>query len=33
LIRKWTATHAAAHDGARLEEVLDNTNGYSDRPT
>jgi IS5 family transposase len=21
LIRKWTATHAAAHDGARLEEV------------
>jgi IS5 family transposase len=23
LIRKWTATHAAAHDGARLEDVLD----------
>ena len=22
LIRTWTATHAAAHDGARLEEVL-----------
>ena len=22
LVRKWTATHAAAHDGARLEEVL-----------
>src|SRR3954453_8285110 len=27
LIRKWTATHAAAHDGARLEDVLDRTNG------
>ncbi len=23
LIRGWTATHAAAHDGARLEDVLD----------
>ena len=23
LIRGWTSTHAAAHDGARLEEVLD----------
>lgn len=30
LIRKWTATHAAAHDGARLEEVLDRTNTASD---
>jgi IS5 family transposase len=25
LIRGWTASHAAAHDGARLEEVLDAT--------
>jgi IS5 family transposase len=25
LIRGWTATHAAAHDGARLEDVLDGT--------
>lgn len=30
LIRKWTTTHAAAHDGARLEEVLDRTNTASD---
>jgi len=29
LIRKWTATHAAAHDGARLEGVLDRTNTAS----
>jgi IS5 family transposase len=26
LIRSWTATHAAAHDGARLEAVLDRSN-------
>ena len=26
LIRNWTVTHAAAHDGARLEEVLDRRN-------
>jgi IS5 family transposase len=30
LIRKWTASDAAAHDGARLEEVLDRTNTASD---
>jgi IS5 family transposase len=30
LIRKWTATHAAAHHGARLEEVLDRTNTASE---
>jgi len=30
LIRRWTATHAAAHDGARLEEVLDRTNTASE---
>ena len=30
LIRKWTATHAAAHDGARLENVLDRSNTASD---
>ena len=30
LIRKWTATHAAAHDGARLEDVLDRSNTASD---
>jgi IS5 family transposase len=30
LIRKWTATHAAAHDSARLEDVLDRTNTASD---
>ena len=30
LIRTWTATHAAAYDGARLEEVLDRTNTASD---
>jgi transposase, IS5 family len=30
LIRKWTATHAAAHDGARLDDVLDRTNTASD---
>jgi hypothetical protein len=29
LIRKWTATHAAAHDGARLEDVLDRDNTWS----
>jgi len=36
LIRKWAATHAAAHDGARLEEVLDRSNTanevYADTP-
>lgn len=26
LIRKWTASHAAAHDGARLKDVLDKKN-------
>ena len=30
LIRKWTATHAAAHDGARLEDVLDRSNTASE---
>ena len=30
LIRKWTATDAAAHDGARLADVLDPTNTASD---
>jgi IS5 family transposase len=30
LIRGWTATHAAAHDGARLEDVLDRSNTASD---
>ena len=30
LIRKWTATHAAAHDVARLEDVLDRSNTASD---
>jgi IS5 family transposase len=30
LIRNWTATHAAAHDGARLEEVLDRGNTASE---
>jgi len=30
LIRKWMTTDAAAHDGARLEEVLDRTNTASD---
>jgi transposase, IS5 family len=30
LIRKWTTTHAAAHDGARLEDVLDRNNTASD---
>jgi hypothetical protein len=30
LIRKWTTTHAAAHDGARLEDVLDRTNTASE---
>jgi IS5 family transposase len=30
LIRKWATTHAAAHDGARLEDVLDRTNTASD---
>jgi IS5 family transposase len=30
LIRKWMATDAAAHDGARLTDVLDATNTASD---
>ena len=30
LIRGWTGTDAAAHDGARLEEVLDANNTASD---
>lgn len=30
LIRKWTTTHAAAHDSARLEDVLDRMNTASD---
>src|SRR4051812_691065 len=30
LIRKWTATHAAAHDGGRLEDVLDRDNTASE---
>ncbi len=30
LIRGWAATHAAAHDGARLEDVLDADNTASD---
>ncbi len=30
LIRNWTATNAAAHDGARLEDVLDRRNTASD---
>jgi transposase, IS5 family len=30
LIRKWTVTHAAAWDGARLEEIVDRTNTASD---
>jgi IS5 family transposase len=30
LIRKWTATHAAAHDGTRLEDVLDRSNTACD---
>ena len=30
LIRRWTAAHAAAHDGARLEDVLDRSNTASD---
>lgn len=30
LIRGWTATHAAAHDGARLEDVLDADNTASE---
>ena len=30
LIRGWTATHAAAHDGARLEDLLDAGNMASD---
>jgi IS5 family transposase len=30
LIRGWTDTHAAAHDGARLEEMLDADNTASD---
>ena len=29
MIRGWTSTHAAAHDGARLEEVLDTDNTAS----
>ena len=30
LIRGWTASHAAAHDGARLAEVIDTDNTASD---
>jgi len=30
LIRRWTATDAAAHDGARLGDVLDPDNTASD---
>ena len=30
LIRRWTATDAAAHDGARLAAVLDDQNTASD---
>jgi transposase, IS5 family len=30
LIRNWMTTNAAAHDGARLEDVLDRTNTASD---
>ena len=30
LIRKWMATHAAAHDGPRLEDVLDQSNTASE---
>ena len=30
LIRTWTVTHAAAHDGARLEAILDRTNTASE---
>jgi IS5 family transposase len=30
LIRSWTATNAAAHDGARLEDVLDADNTARD---
>jgi IS5 family transposase len=30
LIGKWTATHAAAVDGARLEEIVDQTNTASE---
>lgn len=30
LIREWTTTNAAAHDGARLEDVLDRCNTGSD---
>jgi IS5 family transposase len=30
LIRRWTATDAAAHDGARLAEVIDGGNTASD---
>lgn len=30
LIRAWTTTNAAAHDGARLEDVLDRSNTASD---
>jgi transposase, IS5 family len=30
LIRKWAATHAAAHDGARLEDLLDRGNTASE---
>lgn len=29
LIRKWTVTNAAAHDGARLKDLLDNNNTAS----
>lgn len=30
LIRRWTASHAAAHDGARLAEVADADNTAAD---
>ena len=30
LIRKWTATHASAHDSARLEDVPDRSNTASE---
>src|SRR6202008_1344771 len=30
LIRNWTATHAAAHDGARRDDVLDRKNTASE---
>jgi transposase, IS5 family len=30
MIRNWTTTHAAAHEGTRLEDVLDRQNTASD---